>query len=978
MAGPSLEEWAPEAVVIGSGFGGAVAACRLAQAGFRTLVLERGRRYGAGDFPALPDDSALLPDLRRYDFSSDQGLWDVVDLGELVSVQAAGYGGGSLVYANVHLRPPRAVFDDRWPARFRARAELDSYFDLAAYMLGVRPSNTQPEFAAIEKARALGRAAERLGRKDGLFHPPIAVSFADGDNVHGFPQRACTACGRCCMGCAEKAKNTLDHNYLALAERHGARVRTLTEVDGLEEQEDGSFVVRYLDHATGATGHARAKYVFLCAGSVHTTRLLAGATLRRPEVKTKVGVGYFPGGDALGIVYDTDRAERPEHGPVITTALVHAESADKFFMIQDGGYPAALDRMMGFLRAPAWLGRNRLSNCVSATEARDEPIATSTPEPAPLFHLPSAPDEILAAALGGQFAALGPPQLKQSLPALLAELKRVLLLPAIADRTLDLTLRAFCARTWPFAWLDREGPAFAWVVSALGSFAKRFVATPDELANNVLRATLELGGMKPQQILRDTLGYDGTGGRFRTMLLAMGRDAAPGLLQYDASKRAVQADLDLYHLAPGYSNEERLMTDVARELGGELRINPAWAFLGKPITVHNQGGCRMSDDPAYGVVTPDGRVHGSAALYVLDGAALCTSVGVNPSATITALAEHHVHEFIRLHAPEKPNAAGLAQYETERSAAARFGEHARASGWHLEPPTPPAVAFGAEPLGLSFTEAMDGYYLPGRERPETDPGFRERETLGRPDYPLRVELTVTAKNLTVFFEDMTHAMEVGGTIRVRLPNAAAVQPYAVTGRLELMVPRYKPHGVTPAERERLMAQEFALLGRSAFDALSAVELGGLGTASFPERRHKTIAGRVRPGEERFLKYFLRFAANGEHWVLYGYKRVKDDPGFDAWRDTSSLFVQLFAVPDEPDLQALPGPACLRGAGVIHVDINDFVFDQLASMKVTGTEDPARIAFALGKFTAFFFGALQRVYVPELGKVAETFFGGLVG
>jgi hypothetical protein len=225
---------------------------------------------------------------------------------------------------------------------------------------------------------------------------------------------------------------------------------------------------------------------------------------------------------------------------------------------------------------------------------------------------------------------------------------------------------------------------------------------------------------------------------------------------------------------------------------------------------------------------------------------------------------------------------------------------------------------------------------------------------------------------------MTHRMEVAGTIRVRLPNSAAAEPYAVTGRLELMVPRYKPHGVTPDERERLMAQEFALLGQSAFAALSDAELAGLGTASFPERRHKTIAGRVPRGEERFLKYFLRFAANGEHWVLYGYKRVKDDPGFDAWRDTSSLFVQLFAVADEPDLQALPGPACLRGAGVIHVDINDFVFEQLASMKVTGTDDPARIAFAVGKFTAFFFGALQRVYVPELGKVAEAFFGALVG
>jgi len=976
MAGPSLEEWTPEAVVIGSGFGGAVAACRLSQAGFRVLVLERGRRYEPADFPTLPADSGLLPDLRRYDFASDQGLWDVADLGELVSVQAAGYGGGSLVYANVHLRPPRAVFDDRWPARFRERAELEDFFDLGAYMLGVRPSNTHPGFFEFEKAHELERAATRLGRKDGVFHPPIAVTFADGENAHGVEQRACTACGRCCTGCPEKAKNTLDHNYLALAERYGARARTLHEVDGLEEQEDGSFVVHFLDHATGTTGRAHARYVFLCAGSVHTTRLLAGARLRRPEVKARVGVGYFPGGDALGMIYDTARAQHPEHGPVITTALVHAERPGNFFMIQDGGYPAALDRMMGTLRASAWLGRNRLSPAQAAPEPTASPHA---PIPAPQstpFQLPSAPDEILAAALSTKLDALGPPQLKRALPALLGELRRALLLPAIAERTLDLTVRAFCRRAWPFCWLDPEGTAFAWVARTLGSLAKRYVASPDELVELALSAALSQGGLAPPDVLRETFGYDARGGRFRTMLLAMGRDAAPGLLQYDEAARSVRADLDLYHLAPGYSNEERLMTDLAGELSGELRTNPAWAFLGKPITVHNQGGCRMSDDPAHGVTTPDGRVHGSASLYVLDGASLCTSVGVNPSATITALAEHHIAEFIRLHVPASPDPDGLKAYEAERVAARRFGDHARASGWHLEPPAPPQVAFAAEPLGLSFAESMDGYYEPGLARPPTDLAFREREARGRPEYPLRVELTVTAKNLAVFFEDMTHAMEVSGTIRLRLPDTPSAMPFPVSGRLELMVPRYKPHGVTPGERERLLAQEFALLGQAGFKALSAEELAGLGTPSFAGRRYKTLAGAPPPREERFLKYFLRFAADGKHWVLHGYKRVRDDPGFDAWRDTSSLFVQLFAVPEEPDLKELPDPACLRGAGVIHVDLNDFLFDQLASMKVTGTDDPARIAFALGKFSAFFFGALQRVYLPEVGKAVETFFGGL--
>src|SRR5262245_14328896 len=107
-----------EAVVVGSGFGGAVTACRLAQAGFDVCVLERGRRYEAGDFPTVPlgrrnetDAEAEQPggfdpprDFSRWLWPIDQGIWDIRDLGELVGFQAAGYGGGSLVYANVHLR----------------------------------------------------------------------------------------------------------------------------------------------------------------------------------------------------------------------------------------------------------------------------------------------------------------------------------------------------------------------------------------------------------------------------------------------------------------------------------------------------------------------------------------------------------------------------------------------------------------------------------------------------------------------------------------------------------------------------------------------------------------------------------------------------------------------------------------------------------------------------------------------------------
>src|SRR5436190_18819159 len=100
---PQREPERYDAIVIGTGFGGAVTAARLTQAGLRVLVLERGMRYHKDDFPALPRSGEVLPDPARYAWSSNEGrygLWDVRDLDGAYAVTAAGYGGGSLIYAN--------------------------------------------------------------------------------------------------------------------------------------------------------------------------------------------------------------------------------------------------------------------------------------------------------------------------------------------------------------------------------------------------------------------------------------------------------------------------------------------------------------------------------------------------------------------------------------------------------------------------------------------------------------------------------------------------------------------------------------------------------------------------------------------------------------------------------------------------------------------------------------------------------------
>ena len=351
-----------DAVVIGTGFGGAVSACRLAQAKLKVCVLERGRRYPKGTFPRDWRDPG-----KGWLWSEGRGLYDVKPINEMTIVQAAGYGGGSLVYANVQLRPVPEVFAEGWPAGYD-RPMLDPYYDLVAYMLDIKPI-TEATRGKPAKTRAMEAVATKLGRQDQFCYPNLAVNFAPAGEVvpnkHGVPQEGCNYCGECDIGCNYHAKNTLDLNYLAIAERNGAEVRTeceATRIEPLAADPAAGYRVTVIDHASGELEAIEALTVFVCAGAVSSAELLLRCrdefgTL--PRLSDKLGHRYSGNGDSLSFVFGTTEEFRPAEGPTITTGIVVDDNTGKkgkngsWFIIEDGGCPKELSGLLQVLRPQA-------------------------------------------------------------------------------------------------------------------------------------------------------------------------------------------------------------------------------------------------------------------------------------------------------------------------------------------------------------------------------------------------------------------------------------------------------------------------------------------------------------------------------------------------------------------------------------------------------------------------------------------------
>jgi cholesterol oxidase len=341
-------ESAYDAIVVGSGFGGGITACRLAERGWRVCVLERGRRFGAGDFPDRPEQAPLA---FWHHLMNPGGMFDLRLMRDVAVLTAAGVGGGSLVYANVQLRAPADVFDDpRWPAAIDAD-ELEPYYHRTEEALEPRQTPDEPD---LPKLRAFAAAGRGVGRTASRL--PLAVHFGE-DRRHpfsGVPQQGCDNLGRCDIGCPRMAKNTVDITYVARAEAKGAEVYPLHEV--LRVEAPGApgerWRVGFRDLQYRIRRAVEAPVLVLAAGTVGSSRLLLKNRRRLGALSPALGSRFSGNGDALALALDP-RAEdvqgaRTAYGPSMTSRLDYTD--DGGFMVADGGLPESFGGILQAVR----------------------------------------------------------------------------------------------------------------------------------------------------------------------------------------------------------------------------------------------------------------------------------------------------------------------------------------------------------------------------------------------------------------------------------------------------------------------------------------------------------------------------------------------------------------------------------------------------------------------------------------------------
>jgi cholesterol oxidase len=576
-----------DAVIVGSGFGGAVMGHRLREAGLRVCLLERGKRYPPNSFARAPRD------MRRNFWDPSEGLyglfnvWSFKGTGALVS---SGLGGGSLIYANVLIRKDEKWFVkedlakggfEYWPV---TRADLEPHYARVERMMNVQkyPLHVEP-YAGTGKVIALREAAQKVDadwkllnlavsfrskhvedydQADDVGNPPLIGEPIEEEhrNIHNMTRYTCRLCGECDIGCNYGSKNTLDYTYISAMHLLRGEVRTLCEVKNIEPRTDTGrgYRVKYIVHRPDLYADRKLNTndeklcppvsitcdrLILSAGTFGTPYLLLKNAHAFPGLSSQLGSRYSTNGDLLSFLLNArecrdgktvPRNIRPEFGPVIASAVRYGDSLDgaspgqRGFYVEDGGNPYLLSWASELSGIPGYLWRSvRLL----------------------LINLKFRLGLSHQADMGAQFAAL------------------------------------------------------------LGNCAVSQSSMP---------------------------------------VLTMGRDYPDGRLFLRG--KYLDCDWSIKRSQAYYARVRTEVRKLAEAIDAEYHDNPSfrWNFH-QVLTAHPLGGCPMATSKAEGVVDSYGRVFDCPGLYVADGSVLPGPVGPNPSLTIAALSDRFADKIIDEH-----------------------------------------------------------------------------------------------------------------------------------------------------------------------------------------------------------------------------------------------------------------------------------------------------------------------------------------
>lgn len=311
-------------VIIGSGFGGSVSALRLSEKGYKVLVIEKGKRLEAEDFPKTNWNLwkwLWMPKLGM------KGLFKITLFRHVAVLSGVGVGGGSLVYANTLPVPKSEFFNSgNWNGLENWETELSPYYDLAKKMLG---ATRHPFVRNTDKA--MKELAIRMGNPDAYQATDVAVYFGKQDvtvpdpyfDGKGPTRTGCNQCGGCMLGCRYNAKNTLDKNYLYLAEQNGVEIlaeQLVYDVVPLNADGSDGYEIKYKNSLSyfPKKGSVKAKGVIFAGGVMGTVDLLLKLKESSlPNLSNKVGAGVRTNSESLIGVTTFDRDKSFSEGIAI-------------------------------------------------------------------------------------------------------------------------------------------------------------------------------------------------------------------------------------------------------------------------------------------------------------------------------------------------------------------------------------------------------------------------------------------------------------------------------------------------------------------------------------------------------------------------------------------------------------------------------------------------------------------------------------